>query len=182
MSYLILVASFCVLFSGVSALLLGRLFSKKPPLPLTRAEARKVELLEAQQRLRNAFLYLRCRENYYGAQTDAQRLILEKHQDVDDVIEALDRYGLLDEEKELCTRSYPHVCTVNGPCNGYPKEPNSFAAAVFERSSRDRAVDETLGAYDRITHDATTKSHTCPDGVQFVASEGSNPKMGLKHF
>jgi hypothetical protein len=24
-------------------------------------------------------------------------------------------------DTEICTRSPPHVCRVNGPCNGYPK-------------------------------------------------------------
>ena len=23
---------------------------------------------------------------------------------------------------EICTRPAPHICTVNGPCNGFPKE------------------------------------------------------------
>lgn len=23
---------------------------------------------------------------------------------------------------QTCTRPAPHICTINGPCNGYPKE------------------------------------------------------------
>lgn len=29
-------------------------------------------------------------------------------------------------ERDTCTRPAPHICKVNGPCNGYPKEDNKF--------------------------------------------------------
>jgi hypothetical protein len=29
---------------------------------------------------------------------------------------------------QICTRPSPHVCTVNGPCNGWPKTPENTGA------------------------------------------------------
>lgn len=31
---------------------------------------------------------------------------------------------------QICTRKAPHVCTVNGPCNGFPKDGAELAADV----------------------------------------------------
>lgn len=36
---------------------------------------------------------------------------------------------------ETCTRLAPHVCTVNGPCNGFPKTADSRGQADKDRLS-----------------------------------------------
>ena len=42
------------------------------------------------------------------------------------VLEAMHLPIMSDQEWEIqqCTRPNPHVCTVNGPCNGWPKGPS----------------------------------------------------------
>lgn len=36
------------------------------------------------------------------------------------------------EAIQTCTRPAPHVCKVNGPCNGWPKENQTFPAWIAE--------------------------------------------------
>jgi hypothetical protein len=50
------------------------------------------------------------------------------------------------DEPKTCTRPTPHVCTVNGPCNGWPRiematlEPKAeHAVARFFRTMRSRS-------------------------------------------
>jgi hypothetical protein len=32
------------------------------------------------------------------------------------------RQALRADEPKVCTREAPHMCRINGPCNGYPQE------------------------------------------------------------
>lgn len=79
------------------------------------------ELLHAEQVLKHAYEYLE-RHGY----SSVGGLLLQKRRDV---VAAMMYHSSLDEVLSLgayppatdCTRQVPHLCTVNGPCNGFPK-------------------------------------------------------------
>ncbi len=46
------------------------------------------------------------------------------------------------EAIQNCTRPAPHVCKVNGPCNGWPKENQTFPAWIAEWEEKAKAEKE----------------------------------------
>jgi hypothetical protein len=100
--------------------------TNKHPKPETALDKRRAELLAAHQHLFNATFYLGSK----SIVSPAIVLLEEKQRDVLDAIQALERYGLPHEDSPLLT----------------PKQNRILDKALV--LSRDRAVLETLGAFD----------------------------------
>lgn len=120
--------------------------SKREPNPLTKLDIKKNELLEAERVLFSAYLYLNKRRTG----DLAADLLLWKLGDISDALEGLERYGLPEEEQ-------PALLTY---------EQNRVLDDVLPKA-RDRAVLETLGAFDHREAVAEVGAVAQADGVPY---------------
>jgi hypothetical protein len=78
--------------------------------------------------------------------------------------EIASRRGVLASEVPECTREPPHQCRVNGPCNGYPREPPGTPAEQLAALEAGRAE------FDRWERELRSRvedaSHTAPPQVE----------------
>lgn len=114
------------LFVAAALYLWHRLSRKNAQAPAV--QTRFDELLHAEQVLKHAYEYLEQR-----GYSSVGGLLLQKRRDVVDAMYALCYTPQEVEERAArdravdevlgatdCTRQAPHLCTVNGPCNGFP--------------------------------------------------------------
>ncbi len=88
------------LLSIAATVVLCRLLAKKPPLPPSKLDISRAELWEAAAHLDNAIQYITRGFNWSDP---AVGVLIEKRRDISDAVEALERYGLPEEEKKLHT-------------------------------------------------------------------------------
>lgn len=83
---------------------------------------------------------------------------------------------------QICTRPVPHVCTINGPCNGYPKADAAREAQVYAESAsvHEEVVKgaEELGNYQNWCHE-NIHVYQVDEGT-FIAATG--PEEAVLHY